>query len=39
MPQNEPSGQAVHWLVLESPGVLLNVPSLQGSGADAPASQ
>ncbi len=29
----------MHWPLLPSPGVLLNVPSLHGSGADAPCSQ
>ena len=39
MLQKEPSGQAVHWLLLPKPGMLLNEPSLHGSGADAPCSQ
>ena len=29
----------VHWLSLPRPGVLLNVPSAQGSGALLPSSQ
>ena len=36
---DEPAGQAVHWPSLPRPDVLLNDPSLHGSGADAPASQ
>ena len=36
---DEPAGHAVHWPLLPRPGVLLNVPSLQGSGAAAPSSQ
>ena len=35
----EPAGQLEHALLLPSPGVLLNVPSLHGSGAEAPCSQ
>ena len=35
----DPAGQAVHWPSLPSPRVLLNVPSLHGSGAAAPSSQ
>ena len=35
----EPAGQLVHCPLLDSPEVLLNEPSLHGSGADAPASQ
>ena len=37
--QNDPSGQLVHALLLPRPGVLLNVPSSHGSGAEAPVSQ
>ena len=37
--QREPSGQTVHWSLLPSPGVLLNVPSLHGRGALLPSSQ
>ena len=37
--QKEPAGQEVHWLLLPSPVLLLNVPSRHGSGAEAPCSQ
>ena len=35
----EPAGQAVHWFSLPSPEMLLNEPSLHGSGALLPFSQ
>ena len=35
----EPAGQTVHWPAAPSPKVLLNEPSLHGSGALLPSSQ
>ena len=36
---DEPAGQAVHCSLLARPVMLLNVPSMQGSGALLPTSQ
>ena len=37
--QNEPGGQSVQSLASSSPVALLNVPSTQGNGAEAPERQ